>query len=417
MIALAGADLVLPDRVLPAGTLVIDAGRIAAIHETPPRDLTVLNLDGCTLVPGFVDVHVHGVLGVDTLDPGDAVARIATALPRYGVTAFCPTTVACGPEPLQRMLAQVRACRATPAAGAARVLPAHLESNFINPAYAGAQPASCLRAFASAADGTSDSPRARVATDADAAFSTADLLRVLDAFAADIGIVTMAPECAGGLDLIAWLVARGIRVSLGHSGATYEQARAAIAAGARQATHLFNRMPPLHHRHPGLAGAALASDDVMVEVICDLVHVHPALIRTVVAAKTPTRVMAITDGTAASGLPSGSTARLGGQRITATSSHACLDDQTMAGSVLCMDEAFRRLTRQMGFSVVDAAAMCATTPARAMDLSGRGALEVGAHADVVLLDPSGAVSQTWIDGRLVYERRGVEGNSHRMPAV
>src|SRR5471032_3086940 len=141
--------LVLPDRVLSPGTLVIEEGRIAEIRsDMPSGGHAAFAFHGHYIVPGFIDVHVHGVDGVDALDvrpDGDAVEAIAARLPRYGVTAFCPTTVACGPEALRRVLDQVRSARATPAARSARVLPAHLESNFINPEYSGAQPAACLR--------------------------------------------------------------------------------------------------------------------------------------------------------------------------------------------------------------------------------------------------------------------------------
>ena len=149
MIVLSGATLVLPDRVLSPGTLVIEHGRIAEIRsDAPSSGQTSFAFHGHYIVPGFIDVHVHGVEGVDALDarPGhDAVATIAARLPRYGVTAFCPTTVACGPEALRRVLDQVRRARETPVSRSARVLPAHLESNFINPEYAGAQPSGCLR--------------------------------------------------------------------------------------------------------------------------------------------------------------------------------------------------------------------------------------------------------------------------------
>src|SRR5439155_25742231 len=126
------------------------------------------------------------------------------------------------------------------------------------------------------------------------------ILREIERAAPDVGIVTIAPEMDGGLDLVRWLSTRGHRVSLGHSAATYDEALAAIAAGARQATHLFNRMPPLNHRAPGLAGAVLQTDEIAAELICDGVHVHPALVRTAIAAKRPSRIIAITDGPAAS---------------------------------------------------------------------------------------------------------------------
>ncbi len=231
-------------------------------------------------MPGFIDVHVHGVDGVDTLDSvpeGGAVAAIAARLPRYGVTAFCPTTVACGPEALRGVLDQVRRARETPPPRSARVLPAHLESNFINPDYAGAQPSGCLRSPRAALGGRRGGRDA--ASGCEAAersdFTAADILAEIERATPDVGIVTLASELDGGLDLVRWLSARGHRVSLGHSGATYEEALAAIEAGARQATHLFNRMPPLGHRAPGLVGAVLQTDEVAAEIICDGVHVHP----------------------------------------------------------------------------------------------------------------------------------------------
>lgn len=411
MLVLTGADLVLPDRVLHAGTLSIADGRIVEIRaEHAGPHASSFAFHGHTIVPGFIDVHVHGVLGTDTLDEGNPVATLAAALPRFGVTAFCPTTTACSPTALRGVLAQVRECREAPRPLAARVLPAHLESNFINPDYRGAQPLACLR--------TCGRPHGSPAEGADSGvFTAAAILQAIEDHAPDVGIVTLAPELEGALDLIAWLRALGVRVSLGHSGATYDQAVAAIAAGATQATHLFNRMPPLHHREPGLAGAVLQHDDVAAEVICDGAHVHPGMVRALVAAKTAARVMAISDGTAAAGLPPGSTASLGGQRITAGSHVAVLDDGTMAGTVLTMDAAFRRLTAEMGFPLSDAAAMCATTPARQLGLVGHGLIAEGAAADLTVLDREGCVVQTYVGGRLVYARRALEGNSPAAPAV
>jgi N-acetylglucosamine-6-phosphate deacetylase len=405
MIVLSGAGLVLPDRILSPGTLVIDGDRIAEIrpaaapgiagsHGSPP-----FAFHGHYIIPGFIDVHVHGVGGVDSLDAGEAVGAIAAKLPRYGVTAFCPTTVACAPGALRRALEQVQHARRTPAARAARVLPAHLESNFINPEFRGAQPAACLR-----------SPRAALQEGRRAGlpdvqeFTAADLLREIERAAPDVGIVTLAPELDGGIDLVRWLLARGHRVSLGHSGATYDQALEAIAAGARHATHLFNRMPPLGHRSPGLVGAILQTDEVAAELICDGFHVHPALVRTAIAAKGTSRILAITDGTAASGLPAGTRASLGGQSIIAGESAAFLDDGTMAGSVLTMDGAFRMLAGKIGLSLVDAATVCSTTPARELGLAGYGVLAADAVADLVVLDAQLTVVQTYVGGQLAYGR-------------
>ena len=406
MIVLSGADLVLPDRILTPGTLVIDGGRIADIRPGASSGRSAghagshFAFHGHYIVPGFVDVHVHGVDGTDSLDGAGAVAAIAARLPRYGVTAFCPTTIACAPDALRHVLAQVGAARGTPEPRAARVLPAHLESNFLNPEYRGAQPARCLRTAREALDGTGTSGAA-------GAFTGADILGEIERAAPDVGIVTIASEIDGGLDLVAWLAARGHRVSLGHSGATYDEALAAIAAGARQATHLFNRMPAVGHRSPGLAGAVLQADEVAAEIICDGFHVHPAVVRTAVAAKRPSRVMAITDGTAASGLPVGRRASLGGQPITVGESAALLDDGTLAGSVLTMEKAFQVLVGRIGLSLVDAATLCATTPARELGLVGHGVLAPDAAADLVVLDSRLSVVQTYVGGRLVYARANV----------
>jgi N-acetylglucosamine-6-phosphate deacetylase len=230
------------------------------------------------------------------------------------------------------------------------------------------------------------------------------VLREIERGAPDIAIVTMAPELDGGFDLVHWLLERGLRVSLGHSGATYEEAMAAIAAGARHATHLFNRMPPLGHRHPGLVGAVLQSEEVAAELICDGVHVHPALVRMVVAAKRPSRLMAITDGTAGAGLPVGALAKLGDHTITVRESAAFLADGTLAGSVLTMDRAFEMLVARVGVSPVEAAMMCATTPARELGLVGHGVIARDAVADLVVLDANFSVVQTYVSGQLVYAR-------------
>jgi N-acetylglucosamine-6-phosphate deacetylase len=394
MIVLSKGDVVLPDRVLSEASIIIDARRIAVI-EPGAIDIaraTAIDASDCYVVPGFIDVHVHGVDGHDTLDGEDAVAQIASRLPRYGVTAFCPTTVACPPSDLRTFLNQVRESRVAATPGRARVLPAHLESNFISPEYRGAQPASCLR-LPDAPANAGDTP--------DGEFSASEILDTIAASRPDVGIVTIAPELPGGLDLVSSLVAAGHRVSLGHSGADFETAVAAIEAGARHATHLFNRMTPLTHRAPGLAGAVLAREEIAAELICDGYHVHPAMCRLAVAAKGPHSVMAITDGTAVSGLPVGSFAHLGGRRIEARAEAAFLDGGTLAGSTLTMDRAFRTIVTRFGGSIVEAATMCSTTPARELGLTGFGVIAVGGMADLVVLDRGFRVVRTFIGGEQV----------------
>jgi N-acetylglucosamine-6-phosphate deacetylase len=392
MTILSGLDVVLPGRVMSPGSVVLDGDRIADVSEG--RRPGGEDLSGHLLLPGFVDVHVHGLHGVDALDGSDAIEQIARLLPRFGVTAFCPTSIACAPQTLERMLSAVRRAREHPPQGS-RVLPAHLESNFINPEFKGAQPAECLR-----------SPRTGARAASEGEFTGDDILDVIAAARPDVGILTIAPELEGALDLIADLVRHGHRVSLGHSGASFDAGLAGIDAGATQATHLFNRMPPLAHRAPGLAGAVLAHEAVAAELICDGVHVHPAIARMAISAKRPERIMAITDGTAGAGLPRGAETHIGGRRITVGDA-AYLDDGTIAGSVLTMDRAFGVLVRTIGATLPEAAMVCSTTPARELGLQGFGVIAPGAIADLVVMDRSFSVMRSYIGGRLVYSA-GVE---------
>ena len=389
MITLSGADLVLPDRVVRGGSIVIDQGRIAAI-ETRAIDAgagrTVINLAHHIIVPGFVDVHVHGIEGIDVLDGDAAVAGVASRLPKYGVTAFCPTSVACAPSRLKTMLDSVARAQESGAEGAARVLPAHLESNFINPDWNGAQPTHCLRTHR---------PIGKLP---EGEFTGRDILQIIQAHRGDIGVVTLAPEVAGGLDLVRDLALGGYRVSLGHTGATYEEARDAIAAGARHATHLFNRMSSITSRSPGVVGAVLESDAVAAEIICDGHHVHPSLVSMAIRMKSASRMMAVTDGTAVTGLPTGSQSRLGDQTIIAGEKTAVLENGTLAGSILTMDAAFRMLVTRLGLSLLDAARMCATTPAESIASADIGAIAAGRWADLTVLDRDLHVSQTYIGG-------------------
>jgi len=388
---LIGGDVVLADRISSNLTIVIEGSRIVAIEprvvvaRTPDR---VVDVSGKLIVPGFIDVHVHGVAGIDTLDGPSSVASIAAHLPQWGVTSFCPTSVACDPSTLAAFLSDVGSARAQPPAGA-RVLPAHLESNFIAPEFCGAQPVRCLR--------TPDA----VATPGDGAYGAREILDVFDRYRADVGIVTLAPELPGGLDLVRRLSSTGVRVSVGHSGASFDEGQAAIAAGATHATHLFNRMRPMTHREPGLPGAILASEDIAAEIICDGHHVHPAIVRMAIAAKGSDKVMAISDGTAGSGLATGSRARLGGRPII-VGDVARLEDGTIAGSVATMDRTFATLVTHCGLDFLRAAALTSTTPARELGLDGLGVIAAGSTADLTILGPKLDVVATWVGGTQVW---------------
>jgi N-acetylglucosamine-6-phosphate deacetylase len=374
-LVLAGGDVVLPDRVAERHALVISGGIIEAVVAHPPAAETVIDVTDCLVVPGFVDTHVHGALGHDVQDGDGAVDRVGRALPRFGVTSWCPTSIACAPSVLDAFLHEVDALRSTGSTAGARVIGAHLESSFLNPVYRGAQPAEWLRT----------------------AVDAGEILDVIARHHAAIAVITLAPEIAAGFDLVARFVREGLRVSIGHSAATFDEARRAFALGASRVTHLFNRLAPMSHREPGAAGAALAADDIFVELIGDGVHVHPALLRIVHAAIGARRVVAITDGTAGSGLPPGARVSLGGRSV-AVGDVARLADGTMAGSVTSMDKVFRRWVEEVGVGPVEAAIVCAATPAESVGRPDLGRLVPGTPADVVVLDRAFDVRRTFLNG-------------------
>jgi N-acetylglucosamine-6-phosphate deacetylase len=248
------------------------------------------------------------------------------------------------------------------------VLGVHLEGPYISPDRLGAQPA-----FA-------------------AAPSAADILALHDL--APLRVVTLAPELPGVLDVIGVLVSRAIRVQLGHSAGTYEHACTALDRGASGFTHLFNAMSPLHHRAPGIAGAALAHAE-HAELIPDLLHVHPGAMRA--ALRAVPGLYCVTDATAAAAMPDGDYA-LGSHRVTRCANGVRLADGTLAGSTLTMDQALRNLVHALGLPLTDAARRCATLAARYLGLADRGAIEPGACADLVVLDGALAVRRVMVEG-------------------
>jgi N-acetylglucosamine-6-phosphate deacetylase len=354
------------------GHLVTRQGRIEAIEGQAVPELQVL-ADTSTprLLPGFVDLHVHGGGGADTMDAGPAVATLARLHARHGTTALLATTLT---APLPEIEAALRALAphvATRPAGGARVLGVHLEGPYLSPDRLGAQPAHT---------------RALVLDD----------VRSLMALA-PLRLLTLAPELPEAVALIPALVALGLRVQLGHSAADYDTAAAALRAGAGSVTHLFNAMSPLHHRAPGLVGAALAHAE-RAELIPDLLHVHPGAIA--VARRAIPALYAVTDATAAAGMADGEF-RLGRQRVFKCLGGVRLADGTLAGSALTMDRAFGNLL-QLGWPWPEASAACSTRAADYLGLTDRGRLAVGAWADAVWLDAAdGRLQQVMCEGELI----------------
>ena len=349
------------------GTLHHADGRITAIEGTPVTQAAARASDLPLLLPGFIDLHVHGGGGHDTMGGGDAARHIARSHARHGTTALLATTMTAPRGEIEDALrALAPLCQARPA-GTARVLGVHLEGPYINPGRLGAQPD-----FA----------------------TTATLADVLALHAlAPLRLVTLAPELPGHIELIVALRAAGFVVQIGHSAGSYEDGVAALNAGATGFTHLFNAMTGLHHRAPGMAGAALAHAQ-RAEIIPDLLHVHPGAIR--VALRAIPGLYCVTDSTAAAGMPDGDY-KLGRHTVTKCLGGVRLADGTLAGSTLTMDQALRNLVG-LGLPLAEASRRTATIAAEHLGLADRGLLAPGAWADLVVLDASLQLQRVLVEG-------------------
>jgi N-acetylglucosamine-6-phosphate deacetylase len=360
-----GGRVATPSGVLENTDVLVEDGIVAEIGPRIKTDgAQTVDARGKTVSPGFIDIHVHGGVGVDTNEADtDGFVKLSAALCRHGVSAFLPTTLACPPEELRGIMDTVSRVMSAQSGGA-RILGLHLESNFISLQFKGAQPPESIFA--------PDSPQGR------------KILALLEEFPGLVKVMTIAPEVEGCLALIPKLRALGIAVSLGHSAADYTTAQAAFSAGATQVTHMFNAMPPLNHREPGLIGAALENDDVFTELICDGKHVHPSLLKTVARAKGIGRVVAVTDALRATGLGDGEF-NFGGRGVKIHNGLARLANGTIAGSIATMDMAVKVLSSS-GLELWQAVRMASATPADSIGLADAGRLQKGARADIVLLD-------------------------------
>ncbi len=351
------------------GTISFDAdGHVDAIVGTPVAPAAARDTQGPLILPGFIDLHVHGGGGHDIMEGGDAAAQVAQLHASHGTTALLATTMTAPMADLETAFAGLQSVCAGRGPHAARVLGVHLEGPYINAGKLGAQP-NFARPVA-----------------------LAELKRLNDM--APIRLITLAPEVSGNMEEIEHLIAAGYRVQLGHSLGSYEDGVEALARGARGFTHLFNAMTGLHHREPGMVGAALAHATYS-EIIPDLLHAHPGAIR--VALRAIPCLYCVTDSTAAAGMPDGEY-RLGRHRVTKCLGGVRLADGTLAGSTLTMDQALRNLVNELGLDIPDASKRVSTHAADYLGATDRGRLAVGAWGDVVVFDRDLNLLDVYVEG-------------------
>ena len=378
MKAIINGKIILPNRMVE-GSALLFADRILDIVEAQavPADAEVIDAGECYVLPGLIDMHIHGYLGEDASDGSfEGLQTIARGIVQNGVTGFLPTTMTVSYDALRAAFSQIRRAveqSRSPAWGGALVLGLNAEGPFINPSRKGAQAGENIRP-------------------GDAAFleEYMDILRVF----------TIAPEMPGNMDCVRAMADR-VLISMGHTDASYAQAMEAIEAGVRHVTHLFNAQTPLRHRDPGVVGAALSDDRVSCELIADMFHVHSGLFDMVARLKRD-RLVLITDCTRAGGMADGEYT-LGGQPIFVRGIECRLKDGTIAGSVLRLNQAVNNMRRHCSLPLSEIVNMASLNPARRIGLdAAKGSLEPGKDADIVLCDEDINVKATLIAGQPVY---------------
>jgi N-acetylglucosamine-6-phosphate deacetylase len=379
-VALLNARLVLPECVLRSGTLLVAGGRIVSIRNATADDsaTSTLDLSGLTLFPGFIDVHIHGAVGVDTMAASsEDLLRVSDHLARCGVTAWLPTFVPASEDEYKRSINNIAAAMGLARPQTSRILGVHYEGPFVSSLQCGALHREHFRSYTNVGDLDS-------------------LPRLPDPKA--IHMMTLAPEVDGGIELIRELTRRGWVTSIGHTRAETEVLDDAYEAGARHMTHFMNAMPPLHHRKPGPVGWGLGRADVTCDLIADGVHLDPFVLRLLTRVKTPSQLTLISDAIAAAGQGDGDY-DIWGETISVRDGRTQNAQGSIAGSVITMLDAVRMM-RSLGVLEIDVAAMAATNPARLLRIDEDcGSIEEGKRADLVGLDQNGEVRFTMINGK------------------
>jgi N-acetylglucosamine-6-phosphate deacetylase len=376
------------NRLIEGASVLIDDESIARIFEgtdVPTQVSAVYDLDGLSLYPGFIDVHIHGAFGVDTMGAsGDDLYRMGVYLASQGVTSWLPTLVPGAVEEYEHLVLSIDELMSRDETNAARAVGVHYEGPFVNESQCGALHTSHFRKFSSLAD-LDDLP--------------------VPGHPKAIRMMTVAPEIQGGIELVRSLRARGWVVSIGHTRASVEVLNQAGDAGARHMTHFMNAMSPVNHRSPGPIGWGLMNDDVTCDIIADGIHLDELILKLIVRAKTANRILLISDAVLPAGLGDGEF-RVWGDTITVLDRRTSNEKGSIAGSVISMRDAVKKM-RSLGFSPVDVALMASTNPARLLSIDGEcGSIEEGKRADLVAIDDDGRVRLTIIGGRIAYDPDG-----------
>lgn len=381
--------IVTPFQLLEDRIIIIEKGKIIAITDKKEdlailKNVEIIEAQNKFIVPGYIDIHVHGGGGSDVMDGEyEAIKQVATTHSRFGTTAFLPTTMTMTKDKIIKSLKSIHEAKLK-GTGTAEILGIHLEGPYINPEKKGAQKEEDIKKV-----------------------SVEEFLEFNQASGNLIRLVTIAPEMPGAIDFIRWLHQQGIIVSVGHSNATYKQVQEGIQAGLSHVTHIFNAMRGLHHREPGVVGAALSSPKLIVEMIADGIHLHPIVLKMLTQIKESEKLVLITDAMRATGFKEG-TYDLGGQEVIVTQGQAKLKNGTLAGSVLTMDKAVKNLVTKVGISLLNAVQMASYNPAKCLGIDDKkGSLELYKDADIVILNKNLEAELTMVAGKVVYRRKEI----------
>ncbi|PRX30473.1 N-acetylglucosamine-6-phosphate deacetylase [Orenia metallireducens] len=379
MKAIINGKIIMEESIMEDQAIVFDNKIIDIIDKEQLKEdlnLDLIDVGGRYVAPGFIDLHIHGAGGRDTMDASiEALTDISSIILETGVTAFLPTTMTMDKENIYQALNIIRDSMDSNLQGA-KILGAHLEGPFINKKYKGAQ---------------------------DAKYIQKPSYEFIKDYLDIIKIITLAPEVDQGYGFISKMKEHDIVLSMGHSNATYEEAMEAIKRGISHATHIFNAMTPLHHREPGVVGSVFASN-ITCELIADKIHVHPGIFQMLVDIKGEDRVVLISDSMRAACMRDG-VYDLGGQQVRVKDGSARLTDNTLAGSVLTLNQALKNIIEHTELSLIDAIKMVTLNQAKLIGIDKyKGSIKKGKDADVVVFDKEVNISLTIVEGEILYRK-------------